>query len=1377
MIRIYPDDIHVDGHEQPLTAKESAAWGSYWNRLRAPTTSDRHTALDLWRQLVAEVGLRRALYLATLDDAKRVGRRPLAWCTSPKASCLPDRFIAHIWLSEPDSLEYRRPDLIIPALNLVTEPLFLGPDPWRDTADTSLLGSAAAWMHDFKAALVAGMGIDVNLGSPDAIVHRLVVVGVRASVAGQAQADEFAALLRAHELTNGLDICPPGSATNALPGERPLYTSTPSLEQLFDDQLVGSLAPPRRPMRKYQHMEPTSPSPGIDRRTASYRLSFALGLPPQALGYVEHGAAVRDDKRGPAVDLRRVIRMLVEPAMRTALGDQVSNDALGSVLSRYEAANQLEPLPNLMIGEQPYGVLPILVQSSTPPQGFDRVLSTLRREVFAPAVAKVPRVGNLQGQPALQVLLDILRTDAHIRQIKVRLALSGTLAETAATRLPQAERNTLNTARLGTIDLLTKMGMADPARAPGLDMIYIDPAPLSRIHLVAPADAEERDQPQTYLAWLHEELSLDDILNENYPPLPVGRTDGKVPKSILFHLCRQAVLMAAHADMLERYANPTSPLAVDVANNPEKFDADGQHWATISTEMNLLRVPRQGPHSLLYAPVPDASRSVLIHQLLGRLRQADQSELEAALGEALGPLTHRLDSWLSLAAAEQIGAIRNDGRLVPFLGEGYPAGLGIGAYGLVCRIERGNTVSAGHVLAPGLNHAAAAGVLLSADLADWVSRRGSSYATDLSSSRIRVALDLLDGVANGQPLAALLGYRIERSLVEAQGTAPSLIAPLRAVAPLVAHRLTQGAEPMEDVAANNVVDGLVLLALATREEAIVPDVVTLKNAFISKGDDSLTNLTAMERDALQAALVGAADGVNAMSDLLLSEGVFQLVRGSSARARAAANAMSGAPVPPGDIEVARTPLRGDAVQHRIITLLDSTTVKPGWDQTPRAVADPAANAWVASLLPAPSAIRFLVKIGTPPQTHETNLAEMLQNARDPQSRRTELALSPLDVLLFAQDIVPDPSGQLEQRFFALAELMRPKDQPNAPIQIDFDRSSDWPIEALSLRELLALAVPLRAWLCGCRPLLPTDLPVDGAVDGADQVDRLDKARNDVNDVVTNLKDVSAIVQLAALRRAELVGASAGRVLDLNAQVQAVHAELEARLNTNTAGKGWRECMKILLGASQPAVPVLSVASESVRSALETALGTTPGDLRRFLQRASRVRGKVADLEAALSSCEMVTGNKESFSLAVAQTPWTEGERWVGLKGHAPVGRTGIVAVSLSTGSEIGKGESISGLFVDEWNEVIPADSVQGAAAFHYNAPSTAAPNAILLCTPPLEGWRLPDLVAAVNEAFHLAQMRAVDPDLLGAVGQLLPALLLRDRMMPGSLLQRLSVAD
>ena len=218
-------------------------------------------------------------------------------------------------------------------------------------------------------------------------------------------------------------------------------------------------------------------------------------------------------------------------------------------------------------------------------------------------------------------------------------------------------------------------------------------------------------------------------------------------------------------------------------------------------------------------------------------------------------------------------------------------------------------------------------------------------------------------------------------------------------------------------------------------------------------------------------------------------------------------------------------------------------------------------------------------------------------------------------------------------------------------------------------------------------------------------------------------------------------------------------------------------MKILLGASQPAVPVLSVASESVRSALETALGTTPGDLRRFLQRASRVRGKVADLEAALSSCEMVTGNKESFSLAVAQTPWTEGERWVGLKGHAPVGRTGIVAVSLSTGSEIGKGESISGLFVDEWNEVIPADSVQGAAAFHYNAPSTAAPNAILLCTPPLEGWRLPDLVAAVNEAFHLAQMRAVDPDLLGAVGQLLPALLLRDRMMPGSLLQRLSVAD
>ena len=38
------------------------------------------------------------------------------------------------------------------------------------------------------------------------------------------------------------------------------------------------------------------------------------------------------------------------------------------------------------------------------------------------------------------------------------------------------------------------------------------------------------------------------------------------------------------------------------------------------------------------------------------------------------------------------------------------------------------------------------------------------FSVDLSSARVRTALGLLDGIRAGQPLAALLGYRIERRL-------------------------------------------------------------------------------------------------------------------------------------------------------------------------------------------------------------------------------------------------------------------------------------------------------------------------------------------------------------------------------------------------------------------------------------------------------------------------------------------------------------------------------------------------------------------------------------------------------------------------------------
>jgi hypothetical protein len=70
----------------------------------------------------------------------------------------------------------------------------------------------------------------------------------------------------------------------------------------------------------------------------------------------------------------------------------------------------------------------------------------------------------------------------------------------------------------------------------------------------------------------------------------------------------------------------------------------------------------------------------------------------------------------------------------------------------------------GYVHTPSLGHAAAAAVLRSGYLSHKEQAEGEPLAIDLSSERVHRAKWVLDGVREGQPLGALLGYRFERGL-------------------------------------------------------------------------------------------------------------------------------------------------------------------------------------------------------------------------------------------------------------------------------------------------------------------------------------------------------------------------------------------------------------------------------------------------------------------------------------------------------------------------------------------------------------------------------------------------------------------------------------
>ena len=191
------------------------------------------------------------------------------------------------------------------------------------------------------------------------------------------------------------------------------------------------------------------------------------------------------------------------------------------------------------------------------------------------------------------------------------------------------------------------------------------------------------------------------------------------------------------------------------------------------------------------------------------LAAAPADELEWAFRGVLDLFSSRLDAWFtSLRHRPPRRAARGAARRAS------TSGATAGSRTCGPTAARPPTAS-GYIAAPSLGHAVTAAVLRSGRQAH---RRRGRLRPRPPSARVREALKLLEGVAAGQPLAALLGYRIERRLTDA-GLA-DLIVPLRIAAPLQA-RTGDLDEPVESVAARDVVDGLRLLAMLPTQ-AVVP---------------------------------------------------------------------------------------------------------------------------------------------------------------------------------------------------------------------------------------------------------------------------------------------------------------------------------------------------------------------------------------------------------------------------------------------------------------------------------------------------------------------------------------------------------------------------
>jgi hypothetical protein len=1372
LVRFYPDDVHVETHEPELTEEELVMGRAFHEATRAadeaPENEQRAARLAAWASLAGRFGPERAAWVARVltpeetEDGGVVLPEPSVhaepWTRGPRATTLPDRFVV---------LGYRSGERAFAVWGEpVPDPLPVGPEPNAEipepAEDEPAIDPAIRWMHEFDEALRVGMAVRVPMGTgPVARIDRLIVLGVKASTDVFEATSRLAALLDDHHYTDGLGFVRQGSPTNNTGEVRSAHGQP-------DETFERSFA-----------IERGEPLATAGDGSNGAVVASALGLDTDLFAHVaDAGLSEQAEARNMNTALWHAtwgywLEQIMAPAFGRAQVEAFRRHFVGHVRGR-------GPLPVLRVGNQPYGLLPVttldglVIESDRPEAAVGSaaldLLRRLRDLFWMPGISGVPNV-DAGGDPD-GTLLEILGMDATSLEIAGRPVFGGLYFRNwwAWNRL--SGFSDYNAARSTAVRMaIERLGLPWSPRA--LDLFFLSHAYEITAPRVQAGPLSETDAlSPNYIEWLRTS-SPADVRDENFP--------GDAPRALLYLLLRHTALTAYGATAFRLLAR-FEPAEVAVRAEPELIDFDPSSPTPTAANVLDRRVPELTGQATLaeflderrQLDEPDTEDYSEFWTALEQLEPLATAALDRLLSETLDLCSHRLDAWITSFADRALERLRSEDRT---------AGVHLGAFGWVENVEpNASRLSDGHVQAPSLQHATTAAILRSGYLSHRSTDGDPALAVDLSSARVRLAIELLDAVRQGQPLGAVLGYRFERGLHESQRELDRFILPLRELAPLVARKLENTEEPLESIAANNVVDGL---ALSRRFQA----------DDIPWGENGLPALGSADETAISLELTKITDVVDALSDAVTAESVYQAVRGNPTRAGALLDAIAHGDAPPPELEVARITRSGIALTHRLLICLQDEGPPAGWPADPRrarALAEPRLDARAGALLGTPDRVKCTVDY--------LDADDVLVHSAE--LHLGQLDLSPLDVLPIVGPEEGEGSELVRRIAFRALNPLPPGVQGDASVRVVFDRDPAWGPEIIDFPAFGELVRSVREVIGNARALAPADVatPGDDPGEAFDTIELQTRADDAVTRAGNILVDIEALVgtpgsvDTDALREAlvraayfglpgafpiSARGDDDGARDSLVSQAGAIAVELAGRLARAAAldaafDRGGAsatderdhdvERLAILFGKGFVALPRFTAGDPGevaqAFAASDAVQGGDPSEAVRWFRRMTRVRRGVGRTGDAFLYADAL-GGTDALDLSVGQLPFQPDDRWIGLPfdDSHPVeaNRVSLVA-SLPEGFDAFA--PIAGLVVDEWVEAIPSPTETTGVAFHFDQPDARAPNALLIAVPPdpRRPWDLATLERILLETLDLVKIRAVDTHALTNLGQFLPAL-------------------